>query len=381
MQPRPTSHFTPPKNWMNDPNGLIYHKGLYHLYYQHNPLANEFGNISWGHATSENLTHWQHHGLALSSRDEVMIYSGCTVENHEGKICAVYTEHEGGLENYRERICLAWSKDEGFTFDQENRIVILEHSEPDFRDPNVFWYAPDECWILCVSLPKKFTLLFYRSYDLINWSESGRFTSKERRGQCWECPDVFPLKNEQGKDVWILLLSGENADGKTWGMFYFQGTFDGYTFRASSKSQVLDYGSDFYAGITFSGLQEKILMAWCGNWAYASKLQEEGWRGMMSSPRKLRWKNGGIYQEIISDISINNLIVTHSIQELKLQDAILRWSSEFLEIDRSRSKLSFPPEHQILSYQVEIEELEVAIDKGILEFSINKGQKLLTARI
>ena len=300
MHPRPDHHFTPPQNWMNDPNGLIFHEGLYHLYYQHNPVANVFGNISWGHATSRDLMAWEHHPVALHATNEAMMYSGCVVRDKQDQLCAIYTEHEGNTERYRERICLAESKDGGFTFDQDKRAILLEHSSSDFRDPKVFWHEASASWIMCVALPREFTILFYRSTDLQNWQICSEFSSRQARGQFWECPDLFALKNEAGEEVWILGISGENVDGASWGMFYFTGTFDGKTFSAEVGARPLDFGSDFYAGITFEGLQEKVMIGWCGNWAYANEIETKGWRGMMSSPRKLTFRNGQLCQSLIS---------------------------------------------------------------------------------
>ena len=260
MHPRPEYHFTPPQNWMNDPNGLIFDEGRYHLYYQHNPSGNEFGNISWGHATSLDLISWEHASVALKATDKIMIFSGCVVKNEKGRLCAIYTEHEGDSENYRERICLAESGDRGFTFDQSTRKVILEHEDPDFRDPKVFWHAQSAAWIMCVALPKRYTIQFYRSGNLLDWTLSGEFSNDRCQGQFWECPEIFCLTNENEADVWILSISGENADGVSWGMFYFAGQFDGYGFKAELDARPIDIGSDFYAGITFEGTVERVMI-------------------------------------------------------------------------------------------------------------------------
>ena len=366
---------------MNDPNGLILHKGLYHLYYQHNPEANEFGNISWGHATSTDLEQWKHHDVALWCKEGVMIYSGCTAIDLEGNICAIYTEHVGDGENYFERICLARSSDHGYSFDQENRIILLEHSDPDFRDPKVFRYEPDNCWMMCVALPKQHTILFFRSTDLMHWSPTGKFTSTEYRGQFWECPDLFPLLDENDNEVWILSLSGQNPDGKTWGMFYFLGDFDGNSFTSKSRPKHLDYGSDFYAGITFEGLKKRVLLAWCGNWAYAGKLNESGWSGMMSAPRSISIAEKEIRQEFISDQEVIALDVSSTTKKTTIQECEVKWSSNELVIDRSGSKRKFPDEYQQVEFHQHIENIDLRVDEGLLEFAMNGGLKTMTVRI
>ena len=381
MQSRPNRHFAPPRYWMNDPNGLIYHKGLYHLYYQHNPVANEFGNISWGHATSKDLISWQHHKVALWHDHNLMMYSGCTVVDDDGCICAIYTEHAGAGDVYNERICLAKSWDDGYTFDLQNREVILEHRDPDFRDPKVFWYEAGHHWVMCVSLPKQYTILFYKSDNLYDWELTGQFTNDHFRGRYWECPDLFPLKDDDGSVKWVLTISGQNVDGVTWGMFYFVGDFDGRTFNASGKGESLDWGADFYAGITFEGIEERIMMGWCGNWAYAGKLNEVSWSGIMASPRRLKLVKGRVLQELISNARIQQLEVRSSYQTLSLEGVTLMWSDAFVKIDRSSSALHFPLENTVVEFNGYLQALEISSDCGIIECVINGGERIFTVRV
>ena len=381
MPSRPDFHFTPPLNWMNDPNGLIYHEGLYHVYYQHNPLANEFGNISWGHATSRDLKTWNHHEVALRFTAEAMIYSGCTVRDRAGNICAIYTEHLGDTEDYHERICLARSHDGGFSFDQEERQIILERQENDFRDPKVFWYEAGQYWVMCVALPKQYTILFYRSTDLYSWTPSGEFTSSEPHGQFWECPDLFPLLDEAGQETWVLTLSGQNSDGQSWGMFYFVGFFDGHAFQAQGPSMVLDHGSDFYAGVTFEGLNERVMLGWAGNWAYAGQLSEGTFSGVMAIPRKLSLHKGMLYQELISDLEAIPLEVKLEPQKLGIENCSLEWRSNGLTIDRSNSPRKFPETYRVVNFEGKIQQLHLWKDNGIWELSINDGQQMMTVRV
>ena len=380
MHPRPKHHFTPPRNWMNDPNGLIYHRGVYHLYYQHNPEGNEFGNISWGHATSEDLLSWEHQPMALKAYNGVMMYSGCTVVNDKDQVCAIYTEHVGTTEHYSEQICLAESEDGGFTFNQANRKVILNHASPDFRDPKVLWHASSTSWILCVSLPKEYTILFYRSSDLVHWEYSSAFVDDETLGQFWECPDLFPVVDENGREVWVLSLSGQNADSRSWGMFYYLGSFDGFVFKAETGSRPVDVGSDFYAGITFEGLDKKVMMAWCGNWAYADKIITPDWNGVLSAPRRLSLKEGQLYQELLVNNKARRLEVTPHLKQERIKDCVVKWSKDLVEVDRSESKLIFPEDNQVVSYQGDVTSIDLFIDEGVLELLINHGANTMTVR-
>ncbi len=295
---------------MNDPNGLIYHEGVYHLYYQHNPHAPNFGSISWGHATSTDLKKWTHQPIALHAYQEIKIYSGCVIFDRsnvlnqpDSCLVAIYTEHEGDENNYRERICLSISHDGGTTFDQENRIVILERVAPDFRDPKVFFHGPSQKWIMVVALPKEYTICIYSSKDLIEWRHESDFTSNGPHAQFWECPDLFPLQDINGIDHWVLSISGSNSDQESWGMFYFIGQFDGTAFYTNRTHQWLDFGKDFYAGITFEGTgPERIMMAWCNNWLTANEPHDRNWSGIMSCPRTLSIQNDQLVHELISEI-------------------------------------------------------------------------------
>ncbi len=376
---------------MNDPNGLIFHEGIYHLFYQHNPKENRFGQIGWGHATSKDLLTWEHQPLALAAGEDTMIYSGCVVfDRHnllrgpEPQLVAIYTEHRYNSEDdYHERICYATSVD-GNAWDVPDDNVLIDRAEDDFRDPKVFWSEQHESWVMAVALPKQYTVLFYRSTDLRHWEETGAFTHPQARGQFWECPDLFPLTDEAGQTHWVLSLSGVNIDGESWGMFYFVGDFDGSQFESRTPPQWLDYGHDFYAGITFEGTaQDRIMMAWCGNWAYANDLDTHPWKGMMSSPRRLSLGNDlQIRQQLITAIEPQQIIPDQNAPKLKHSKARIRVDHDGVSIDRSACPLSSSLEnYHSAKYEGPVDEVQIYEDHGIVEVVINQGKVVMTERL
>lgn len=396
----PDLHFTPPTGWMNDPNGLIYHKGKYHLFYQHNPFANEFGNISWGHATSEDLCHWKHLPVALPASEGKMIFSGCTVFDEQNSInhpdgpaiVAVYTEHLYESEEvYEQKIALATSHDEGMTWDMNHRERLVHPSSKDFRDPKVFWYAPEGKWVMLVALSLEYLIEFYESEDLKNWTKTGEFTAEAPKNHSWECPDLFPLTDENGTTHWVLTLSGDHPDGQGWGMYYFVGAFDGKCFSTQGSHHWLNYGHDFYAGITFEGITERIMMAWCGNWAYAQKLANTAWKNLMSQPIKLSLSNGRLIQQpfALQKHLANGLVFEGTISSEKQwllenkEGGILKLciSQNHICLDRSGSLL-LPDKTNLLNldYEIDIRSAEVYHQDGLVEVFLNDGAFAITER-
>lgn len=362
---------------MNDPNGLIYHKGIYHLYYQHHPNTPNFGPISWGHATSSDLRKWTHQPIALHAHDVIKIYSGCVVFDQHNvlrqstpTLVAIYTEHQGDEEHYHERICLAISPDEGVTFDEGNKIVLLERASPDFRDPKVFFYEPSQKWIMVIALPKEYTVGIYSSTNLTDWIHESDFFSNGPHIQFWECPDLYPLQDENGTEHWIMSISGSNFDEKTWGTFYFIGAFDGSQFTQSGNHHYLDFGRDFYAGITFEGItKEKIMIAWCNNWMTANDPHDRDWSGIMSCPRKLKLRNGYLIHEMITDIEpIRVNIATQPMVFLPKNECQVSFKGNAMEISKDGKVIdrrAFP----LIMKKVQIYE-----DHGIIECLINEGE-------
>lgn len=298
---RPQFHFTPEVNWMNDPNGLVYHDGEYHLFYQHNPYGNEWGHMSWGHAISRDLVHWQHQPIALHDEYGVMAFSGSAVfdakntsgfgEGGRAPLVAIYTGHGHG----RQTQDLAFSNDRGRTWTKFNGNPVLDLNKADFRDPKVFWHDATSRWIMVVSLAVEKRLQFYASANLKEWtllSEFGPAGVKEKPN--WECPDLFELnvENEPGKTAWVLeadMGAGAVAGGS--GGEYFVGRFDGRSFQSDAQeSQWVDYGRDFYAPVSWSNIPRddgrRLWIGWMNNWETALN-PTSPWRSAMSVPREL----------------------------------------------------------------------------------------------
>ncbi|MGW1951482.1 GH32 C-terminal domain-containing protein [Streptomyces sp. NPDC001920] len=243
---RPQFHFTPEKNWMNDPNGLVYYKGEYHLFYQYNPNGNSWGDMSWGHAVSKDLVHWQELPLALSHDDEEMVFSGSAVvdwNNTTGfgteknpPMVAIYTSayKDGG----KQAQSLAYSTDRGRTWTKYQGNPVIDIGSKDFRDPKVQWYAPTKSWLMTVSLSAEHKVRFYSSKNLKDWTQLSEFGPAGATGGVWECPDLFPLAvdGDRNNIKWVLVVNlnpGGIAGGSA--AQYFIGDFDGEKFTADDK--------------------------------------------------------------------------------------------------------------------------------------------------
>ncbi|MBL0882935.1 MAG: glycoside hydrolase family 32 protein, partial [Chitinophagaceae bacterium] len=301
---RPDIHFTPPKAWMNDPNGMVYYKGVYHLFYQHNPDSSVWGPMHWGHATSKDLIEWQHEPIALFPDSIGTIFSGSAVVDSnntagfakpgETALVAIYTQHNtegeraGGLDFQTQS--LAYSVDDGKTWIKyvENP-VIKNPGIKDFRDPKVIWLASQQKWVMSLAAQNK--ILFYSSKDLKNWTAESSFGENTgAHGGVWECPDLFPMQYD-GKTIWVLIVNlNPGAPNKGSGTQYFLGDFDGHHFKPFTNQTLwLDYGPDNYAGVTWSNTgDQKILIGWMSNWMYANQVPTTVWRSAMTIPRELK---------------------------------------------------------------------------------------------
>ncbi|MFI2034798.1 GH32 C-terminal domain-containing protein [Streptomyces bottropensis] len=240
---RPQFHFTPEKNWMNDPNGLVYYKGEYHLFYQYNPNGDSWGDMSWGHAVSTDLVHWTELPLALSHDDEEMVFSGSAVVDEDNTtgfgtrrnppMVAVYTSlHKAtGIQSQS----LAYSTDRGRTWTKYQGNPVLDIGSKEFRDPKVQWYAPTKSWLMTVSLSTEHKVRFYSSKNLKDWTQLSEFGPAGATGGVWECPDLFPLAVDGDKKniKWVLVVN-INPGGVAGGSAaqYFIGDFDGTKFTA-----------------------------------------------------------------------------------------------------------------------------------------------------
>lgn len=291
---------------MNDPNGMVYYKGTYHLFFQHYPKDIVWGPMHWGHAVSKDLIHWKELPIALAPDELGYIFSGSAVMDvnntsgfgKKGKVpmVAIFTHHDpkgekAGTDNFQNQ-SLAYSLDEGKTWTKYKGNPVLKNPGiKDFRDPKVFWYAPQHKWVM--TLATKDRLTFYSATNLKDWKKESEFGKNEgAHGGVWECPDLFPLKLN-GKEYWVLIANinpgGPNGGSATQ---YFVGQFDGKEFKAQDdKTRWADYGPDDYAGVTWGNTpNRRIFLGWMSNWLYANKVPTATWRSTMTVPRELALK-------------------------------------------------------------------------------------------
>ncbi|NBC06308.1 MAG: glycoside hydrolase family 32 protein [Bacteroidetes bacterium] len=317
---RPQFHFSPDSMWMNDPNGMVYYEGEYHLFYQHYPGSTVWGPMHWGHAVSKDLVHWEHLPIALYPDSLGHIFSGSAVvdwantsglgKEGEPPMVAIFTHHDpegekAGRDDYQYQ-SIAYSLDKGRTWTKyEDNPVLPNPGIKDFRDPKVFWHEASERWVMIFAAGNHVQL--YNSANLIDWSYLSDFGQGiGGQGGVWECPDLFPLQVDgDGEKMWVLLLSinpgGPNGGSATQ---YFLGDFDGKTFtmdpafakRVAADTLTgnpywVDYGRDNYAGVTWSDIPKsdgrRIFMGWMSNWDYANVVPTERWRSAMTVARKL----------------------------------------------------------------------------------------------
>jgi sucrose-6-phosphate hydrolase SacC (GH32 family) len=238
-QYRPQFHFSPAQNWMNDPNGPIYYKGRYHLFFQYNPSGNTWGNMSWGHAVSPDLVHWKQLPLAIPQDDKEMIFSGSVVYDRTNSsglgtsdnppLVAIYTSQQkaSGLQQQ----ALASSTDGGTTWRKYSGNPVLDIGSPNFRDPKVFWYEPTKSWLMVLALSDQRKVSFYSSKNLKDWTHLSDFGPAGATIGVWECPDLFPLAVDGNPaDVkWVLVVNSLAGD---LGAEYFVGRFDGTRFTS-----------------------------------------------------------------------------------------------------------------------------------------------------
>ena len=311
-QYRPQFHFTPKTGWMNDPNGMVYYKGEYHLFYQHYPDSTVWGPMHWGHAISKDLVHWEHLPIALYPDSLGYIFSGSAVvdENNnsgfqkgdEKPLVAMFTYHnmagEKAKRNDFQSQGIAYSLDKGRTWTKyAQNPVIKSPGIKDFRDPKVMWHEATKQWVVTLAVADH--VEFYGSKNLKDWAKVGEFGKTEgAHGGVWECPDLFPLPVEgSNESKWVLIVNvGNGAHSGGSGGQYFIGQFDGKTFKDDNKPTDilwLDYGKDNYATVTWSGSTDnrRISLGWMTNWQYANKVPTKAWRSAMTLPRELSLAN------------------------------------------------------------------------------------------
>ena len=306
---RPIYHHTPLYGWMNDPNGMVYKDGEYHLYFQYNPYGSKWGNMHWGHSVSTDLVHWNHLKPAIARDTMGHIFSGSTVVDKDNTagyganaMIALYTS---ASDEHGQIQCMAYSTDDGRTYTKYEKNPVLTPFDglKDFRDPKVFWYEPDKKWVMIVSADKE--MRFYTSQNLKDWEYMSAFgKGYGAQPNQFECPDFIqlPVDGNKNKMKWVMLVNinpGCMFGGSA--TEYFVGDFDGKTFTCDTKPEVakwLDYGKDHYAAVCISNTGERIIsIPWMSNWQYANVTPIRQYRGANGLPRELSLytKDGQVY--------------------------------------------------------------------------------------
>ncbi|AWV99333.1 glycoside hydrolase family 32 protein [Arcticibacterium luteifluviistationis] len=439
---RPLHHFTPPQNWTNDPNGMVYLDGEYHFFYQYNPFGDKWGHMSWGHAVSRDLKTWEHLPLALPEFDNgdgttTMIFSGSAVvdsantsgffeEGFTKGMVAIFTSHiDSSGTGIAQHQSLGYSADKGRSWKLYDENPVLDIGLKDFRDPNVIWNEQREAWLMAVVKPREYMAQFYESADLKNWTLLSEFGQQGDTTKIWECPSLFKVPVEGSDEKkWVLLISsGHKTEGFV-GMQYFVGDFDGVNFTVQRQDDVfaLDHGKDFYAAIPFNNLRgeydKPVIMGWGNNWAYANDIPTVGFRGNFSFPRALsltlnndtyRLKSEPIVSEEIKTYEIDSevlslnepsfhLHVKRDVSEKGFELKVAASKEEFVlfSYDLEKSELSFDrtmsgktdfnkafPSVETVKVSPKNGEIELDIyfDVALVEVFINGGEEVITNQI
>ncbi len=354
---RLTYHFTPPDHWMNDPNGMVYHDGEYHLFYQHYPEGMVWGPMHWGHAVSTDMVHWEDLPIALYPDSLGMIFSGSAVDDRRNTsglgtaenppLVAVFTHHDmdgekSGREDYQYQ-SLAYSTDRGRSWTKyAGNPVIPNPGIKNFRDPKVRWDDGSQQWLLTLAAHDHIKI--YASPNLIDWT----FLSDFGRGigahvGVWECPDLFPMTSREGDDHWVLLLSVDKGspNGGS-GTQYFVGRFDGEKFeldpsQSPQDSIWLDYGRDNYAGVSWADIPaadgRRIYMGWMNNWQYARQVPTPDRRGAMTLPRTLELRQTPRGMRLTSMPVRETMELRTAEQPVSGDSAALAFAASTLELD------------------------------------------------
>lgn len=292
---RPVYHHTPAWGWMNDPNGMFYKDGVWHLYFQYNPYGSQWENMTWGHSTSTDLIHWTFQGAPIEADAWGTVFSGSAVVDHnntagfgKGAVVAMYTS---AGENQTQSI--AYSNDNGQTFTKYDGNPVLTSNTPDYRDPHVFWNEDIKRWNMIMAEGQHMDI--YSSADLKEWKLESQFGAEYgNHGGVWECPDLMKMKVRGTDQYKWMLLCNINPGGPFGGSAtqYFVGQFDGHKFTCESAPEVtkwMDYGKDHYATVTFDNAPDgrRVAMAWMSNWQYANQVPTMQFRSANSVPRDL----------------------------------------------------------------------------------------------
>lgn len=422
---RPQFHFSPQQQWMNDPNGMVYFDGEYHLFYQYNPYSNIWGPMHWGHAISKDLVRWEHQPIALYPDKHGTIFSGSAVvdwNNTSGfgskdkpAMVAIYTYHDHLQENFGSDTFqsqgIAYSLDKGRTWAKyDGNPVLKSPGIKDFRDPKVSWHEDSARWVMSLAVKDKIS--FYTSTNLKDWQHTGDFGQGiGAHGGVWECPDLIKMRvNGSDEEKYVLLVSinpgGPNGGSATQ---YFVGDFDGKTFKLdpgfkqqlteaeqSSPSRQpavwLDYGTDNYAGVTWSDVPQQdgrhLFIGWMSNWQYANKVPTQRWRSATTIARQLELEKRGT-SYIVSSQPVDSLASLATATQVTKNSTIkagqavdlvqLTQSAKLgehikLELDLQQSKLvevSFQNEKHSLKLKIDAVAGQLILDRsnaGIADF-------------
>ncbi|MFN8255066.1 MAG: glycoside hydrolase family 32 protein [Bacteroidales bacterium] len=399
---RPAFHFSPQTGWMNDPNGLVYYNNKYHLFYQYYPDDIVWGPMHWGHAESDDLIHWKHLPVALYPDSLGMIFSGSAVidvDNTAGfgknAMVAIFTLHndnllKSGLKNIQSQ-GIAFSLDEGETWIKYSGNPVLNNSgEPDFRDPKVFWNSDIKKWNMVLAVGERIKI--FSSPDLKSWNFESDF-KPENDGETlgvWECPDLFKIKvKNSNTEKWVMIINhGDKAPNGGSGGRYFVGHFDGKTFVKEQNAKWLDYGTDFYAGVTFSNVPDdkRILLVWMSNWQYAQKTPTKVWRSAMTLPRELELvkKDNSFYltQKIVQQF---NTITQTEFEMNKVQLPFFKKNADFInteitfDMDKTQNIVIIFSNEKNESYSIKLKDNQLITDRtksGIVDFSESFAKKV-----
>lgn len=296
---RPVYHHTPAYGWINDPNGMFYKDGVYHLYFQYNPYGSMWANMTWGHSTSRDLTHWTYEGTAIVPDAWGAIFSGSCVVDHEntagfgkGAVVAFYTSAKSTPWGDVQSQSMAYSLDNGKTFTKYEGNPILTSSERDFRDPKVFWYAPGKHWVMMLAVGQHMEI--YSSVNLKDWKKESEFGAMQgAHGGVWECPDLVEIPVEGTRQKKWVLICNLNPGGPFGGSAaqYFVGSFDGKTFvnESPTLTKWMDWGKDNYATVTWNNAPDGrcVALGWMSNWQYANNVPTRQYRSANTIARDL----------------------------------------------------------------------------------------------
>ena len=361
---------------MNDPNGLVWHKGEYHLFFQHNPFGTQWGHMSWGHAVSKDLLTWEELPVAIPEGEDGAIFSGSAVSDGDDLV-AIYTRHTESNQSQ----CIARSKDNGRTFIKYENNPVLDENKKDFRDPKVFRFK--DYWIMSVAQPHDHQISFYSSPDLVNWKHLSDFGPVAATDGVWECPDLFPLDFNK-EVVWVLIVSLNPGGLYGSGTQYFIGDFDGRNFLpkySTDEPRWLDFGKDNYAGVTFNNEPngKRVLIGWLANWSDVKNHPATSWTTQMTIPREL-----GL-TEYNGEIVLTQKPMCDVFYELKVKKPVsgIIGLTGFVKVGFNADKnVVFVNEYEA-SYKPMTEELQlkVVVDRSSVELFTGDGIRSISLAV